>query len=171
MKKRSKVFAGLGMKIQGLSLVELIVVLSSLGLVVGIVASKSYFADRSDLDELVFAAAASLASGVWFAHQQWQENGHQDGDAVHDLQGFRANNFNMTFNGWPRGLSAQENHTNMTKSSCQEIWSGLVEDRWQNSFSVSAEAGSLGLCRFTSANSDGVVEYDVKRGRVILTMS
>lgn len=170
MKKQSDVSVYEWLNIRGLSIVELMVVVFSLVLVFGVFGSRQYFTEQSKVDEIVFSAASSLASGVWFAHQQWRKNGHQDGDAIDDLQGFRRDNFNMTFNGWPRGLTEQANHTNMSVSSCQEIWMGLVDDRWQDDFQVSAESGSLGLCRFTSVGSDGVVEYDVKRGRVVLTM-
>ena len=127
-------------------------------------------ADRRELDERSFAAAASLATGVFFAHRQWRENGYTEGDVVSNLEGFRRGDFDMTFSGWPRGTSDDGHHTNMSQTSCEEIWSGMVEDHLQSAFTASAEAGSLGVCRYFGMKSASVVEYDVKRGRVILTM-
>lgn len=135
-----------------------------------VIFAQNYLADKSAADEQVFAAAASLAGGVLFAHRQWRENGFQDGDSAVNLQGFRRETFDMTFNGWPRGTSANQHHTNMTQLSCSEIWLGLVDDRWRKNFTISADAGGLGLCRFNATKTDGVVEYDVRRGRVVLTM-
>ena len=89
---------------------------------------------------------------------------------VDDLEGFRLNHLNMTFNGWPRSTSGEENHASMTRDTCAEIWQELVDDRWKEGFITTAEVGNLGLCRFTAINMEGVVEYDVRRGRVKLTV-
>ncbi|MEC8011129.1 MAG: hypothetical protein VX185_10245 [Pseudomonadota bacterium] len=155
---------------RGISSIELIIVVALVTVALGVLASKRHFAHQARADEALFSAAASLATGVLFAHQQWQRNGHTDGDDVDDLEGFRLNHLNMTFNGWPRSTSGEENHASMTRDTCAEIWQELVDDRWKEGFITTAEVGNLGLCRFTAINMEGVVEYDVRRGRVKLTV-
>lgn len=156
--------------IAGFSSLEGIILLSLVAIAMVLLVSKSQLVEKAKSDDILFIAASSLASGVVFARQQWKNNGHKDGDAVDDLLGFRAKNMNMTFNGWPRSTTGPDNHTHMTVKSCTEVWQGLVEDRWQDTFITNAESGSLGVCRYYSTDSDGYVEYDVKRGRVVLTI-
>jgi len=159
--------------LKGISSVECLVLISLTIVAAGLYGSKAHVVSQANTDDAVFAVAASFASGVLFAHQQWQLNGHVDGNNVDNLQAFRQNNLNMTFNGWPRGKTGDDNHSNMTHQSCTELWQGLVDDRWQDKFTVTAitaNTASLGACRYTAVQADGFIEYDVKRGRVILTM-
>lgn len=162
-KKRERLKCCFGVK--GIILLSLVVIAMLL------LVSKSKIIEDVDSDDIVFAAASALASGVAFAHQQWRDNGHSDGDDVDNLNYFRQKNINMTFNGWPRSTTGFENYTHMTKQTCSEIWNSLVGYRFQDRLSISAEFGSLGLCRFYFNQANGLVEYDVRRGRVILTIS
>ncbi len=155
---------------KGITSLELVIVISLIVVVAGLITSKRHFLHKAMADDALFSAAASLATGALLSHQKWQSNGHADGDDIDDLQGFRRGHLNMTFNGWPRGISGTDNHTSMTRETCSEIWQELVDDRWKDGFSVSVENSNLGLCRFTAVNTEGVVEYDVRRGRVKLSV-
>ena len=167
--KTREQFLILGLQ-KGLSRVESLVLLVGLCLFGFVFSFKGLLSEQHKADESVFSAAASLASGVLFAHQHWKKNGFKDGDEVDNLAGFRHGTMNMTFNGWPRGQTDTENHTNMTMTACTEIWQGLVEDRLQPKFEVSGSGVSSGVCRYQSVQTNAQVEYDVKRGRVKLEM-
>lgn len=124
----------------------------------------------SQSENMLFAAAISLASAASLAHQQWETNGHSELDKVDNLSSFRRNNLNMTFNGWPRGLTGSTNHSMMDNLSCQEVWQALVADRWHDQFYVFVNDLNQSICKFKAKNQAGSVEYDVRRGLVRLNM-
>jgi len=153
----------------GATQLEIGVVVALFCVVVALALPRLQVVDQTEQEHELYSAASSLAANVMFAQQAWQQQGYKDGDQIDDLPKFLQQNLNMTFNGWPRGSSGKENHTNMDQLACREVWQSLVDTRWSSSVASITPAGSR--CRYRATHVDGYVDYDVRRGRVTLTMS
>jgi len=107
---------------------------------------------------------------VVIAHEQWQVNQHHVGDNIDNLQGFGFNNLNMTLAGWPRGISGSANTTSVNQQACKEIAHAFLAEKEKKLFKMFQANGALGLCRYNFKEDKSYIDYDVRRGSVLLVI-
>lgn len=159
-------------KMQGFTLIELVVVIAILAILASFALPK--FADLSDSahEASVQSTGGSFVSAVNLVRAQWLANGVRN--AVTDLPGYGEpdNVIDVSIDGWPTGVNGNTNPSAMTAAECNALWEELMTT---NSISVSTAAGAdyltdinSGDCRYTyQSTSDGHnIEYDPNTGDV-----
>lgn len=162
-------------KIQGFTLIELVVVIAILAILASFALPK--FADLSDSahEASVQSTGGSFVSAVNLVRAQWLANGVRN--TVENLPGYGDPNvIDVSIDGWPTGVDGTTTVAGMDVADCRDLW---VELMTTSSISVSASAGedylvsfAGGECRYTyQATTNGHnIEYDPTTGNVYVNI-
>ncbi|WP_076538254.1 type IV pilin protein [Shewanella sp. UCD-KL21] len=119
------------LKMQGFTLIELIVVIIVLAILAVVAASKYVDLKRDAAISDVKATAAAYQQGVTFVHLRWQVSG--ESGAVNDLEGYIDNILDINPLGYPLGIdknSPMGSPSNIGKGiqGCLDLWNSLLEN-------------------------------------------
>ncbi len=159
-------------KMQGFTLIELVVVIAILAILASFALPK--FADLSDSahEASVNSTGGSFVSAVNLVRAQWLANGTRT--AITNLPGYGEPNnvIDVSLDGWPTGVDGNTNPSAMTAAECNALWEALMT---LSSITVSTDIGAdyltelnSGDCRYTyqlTTNGHNI-EYDPNTGDV-----
>ncbi|MDO6620963.1 type II secretion system protein [Shewanella sp. 6_MG-2023] len=118
------------LKMQGFTLIELVVVIIVLAILAVIAASKFIDVKRDAEISRVKAVAASFEQSVTFSHTRWQIIGGSD--PMNDLPDFANNDLDMNAFGYPLGTGKNNPMANPVnigqgQQGCVDLWNALIE--------------------------------------------
>jgi prepilin-type N-terminal cleavage/methylation domain-containing protein len=156
----------------GFTLIELVVVIAILAILAAFALPK--FAELSDdaHRSSVDGVGGSFIAAVSLVRTQWLANGVRN--SVDDLPGFGEPNnvIDVSVDGWPTGVSGNNDPSGMSVDECNDLWEELMTT---NSITTSTAVGAdyltsinNGDCLYTyQLTADGHnIEYDPNTGDV-----
>ncbi len=167
-------------KQSGFTLIELVVVIAILAILAAFALPRFAQLSEQAHQSSIRATSGALAAGVALAKTQWVSNGLTVASA--NVQGFGADNVDVSANGWPTATDDTLDPA-MTADRCRQVWLGVMQS---NAPTVSGanpdyavttvadgDAGEGNDCVFTY-QPDGqasTINYDADTGEITTTIN
>lgn len=170
----------------GFTLIELVVVISILGILAVLAIPRFMDAQQNAHNATIQGSGGAMASGVMLTHAQWVVNGGVANPANNnndDLVGFGLGNIDMTNGngvvgvgalqaGWPAGIDGG-NGSSPSNQDCIDLWQNILQTSAptvSTGNTTDYDATSPGNTCIYTYNPDGgtsTITYDLGTGQVI----
>ncbi|KXS53850.1 MAG: pilin [Marinobacter sp. T13-3] len=156
-------------KNRGFTLIELVVVIAILAILAAFALPRFAQLSEQAHQSSIRATAGALAAGVALTKTQWVSNGLTV--AEQDLEGFGNELVDVSGDGWPTSVAANDTSPTMDVTKCQEVWLGVLQTNAPTvsgtnpEYAVSIDGGD---CVFTyqADGQNSTIEYDADTGAI-----